>query len=252
MVVSGGKAIRGPQSAGILAGRADLITGRSEKHLAELRHDRTIVQGQQGRNGRDDGRSRVASKRGLREHLSWLEFARPSRFEARRSNCLEWKPRSSFLRSRINVRMFAYDGIHHNIPCRRTPCCRRCATANPPWSLSRSDDSRYDRDRQLDAAARRSGYHQSSNSEKFSQEEFEREMHFLRRKLFMALGALPFQPRPPRVIQRAERKRSTTGARSRAATPLYSEIISYGDLVFVSGHGTEQSGWNQRANRIRP
>ena len=37
--------------------------GRSEKYVAELRHDRTIVQSQQGRNGRDDGRSRVVSQR---------------------------------------------------------------------------------------------------------------------------------------------------------------------------------------------
>lgn len=67
-------------------------------------------------------------------------------------------------------------------------------------------------------------------------------MQFWRRKLLMALGALAA---PAAAAQSDTRNRKKTlhhrGAKP-TATPLYSEIISYGDLVFVSGHGTNKVG----------
>jgi enamine deaminase RidA (YjgF/YER057c/UK114 family) len=67
-------------------------------------------------------------------------------------------------------------------------------------------------------------------------------MTFWRRKLLMALGALAA---PAAAAQSSTNGRKKTvhhrGAKP-TGTPLYSEIISYGDLVFISGHGTNKVG----------
>jgi 2-iminobutanoate/2-iminopropanoate deaminase len=67
-------------------------------------------------------------------------------------------------------------------------------------------------------------------------------MNFWRRKLIGALGALAV---PAAAAQKPANSRTKTvhyrGAKP-ASTPLYSEVISWGDLVFVSGHGTNKVG----------
>lgn len=67
-------------------------------------------------------------------------------------------------------------------------------------------------------------------------------MNFWRRKLLTALGAMAV---PAAAAQNAANSRRKTvhfrGARP-TSTPLYSEVISWGDLVFVSGHGTNKVG----------
>src|SRR3954447_14569411 len=66
-------------------------------------------------------------------------------------------------------------------------------------------------------------------------------MNFWRRHLLTALGALAV---PAAAAAQNNTKKKTVlyrGAKP-ASTPLYSEIISYGDLIFVSGHGTNKVG----------
>jgi 2-iminobutanoate/2-iminopropanoate deaminase len=67
-------------------------------------------------------------------------------------------------------------------------------------------------------------------------------MHFLRRKLFMALGSLAVPAAAAQSDLKGGKKKVFYRGAKPAATPLYSEIISYGDLVFVSGHGTNKVG----------
>jgi 2-iminobutanoate/2-iminopropanoate deaminase len=65
-------------------------------------------------------------------------------------------------------------------------------------------------------------------------------MNFWRRKLFLALGAMAV---PAASAQTSSRKKTVLFRGPKpTATPLYSEIISYGDLIFVSGHGTNKVG----------
>jgi 2-iminobutanoate/2-iminopropanoate deaminase len=67
-------------------------------------------------------------------------------------------------------------------------------------------------------------------------------MNQWRRTLLMALGALAL-PAAAATNKPSDRKKTVyTRGEKPAATPLYSEIISYGDLVFVSGHGTNKVG----------
>ena len=67
-------------------------------------------------------------------------------------------------------------------------------------------------------------------------------MNFWRRHLLAALGALAV---PAATAQNTASGRTKTvhyrGPKP-SAMPLYSEVISYGDLVFVSGHGTNKVG----------
>ena len=68
-------------------------------------------------------------------------------------------------------------------------------------------------------------------------------MKFWRRKLWMALGALAVPAAASAQDGSSNKKKAVLyrGAKP-TATPLYSEIISYGDLIFVSGHGTNKVG----------
>ena len=52
---SGGKGIRGPQSAGLLLGRKDLIAAARLNAPAQRRHHRPRHEGQQGRDARHAG-----------------------------------------------------------------------------------------------------------------------------------------------------------------------------------------------------
>ena len=52
---SGGKGIRGPQSAGLLLGRKDLDRRRAAERAAQWQHHRPRHEGQQGRNARHAG-----------------------------------------------------------------------------------------------------------------------------------------------------------------------------------------------------
>lgn len=64
-------------------------------------------------------------------------------------------------------------------------------------------------------------------------------MKLWRRKLLMALGALAM---PAAASAQSSSRRKTVfhrGAKP-TSTPLYSEIISHGDLIFISGHGTNK------------
>jgi enamine deaminase RidA (YjgF/YER057c/UK114 family) len=65
-------------------------------------------------------------------------------------------------------------------------------------------------------------------------------MNLWRRKLLLALGALGL----PAAAAQGSGARKTVHFRGAkpASTPLFSEVISYGDLVFVSGHGTNKVG----------
>jgi 2-iminobutanoate/2-iminopropanoate deaminase len=68
-------------------------------------------------------------------------------------------------------------------------------------------------------------------------------MKFWRRKLWIALGALAV-PAAASAQDGSSNKKKTVLYRGPKPTarPLYSEIISYGDLIFVSGHGTNKVG----------
>jgi enamine deaminase RidA (YjgF/YER057c/UK114 family) len=58
----------------------------------------------------------------------------------------------------------------------------------------------------------------------------------------MTLGALAVPAAAPSQPGSAGRKTVHFRGAKPASTPLYSEVISYGDLVFVSGHGTNKVG----------
>jgi 2-iminobutanoate/2-iminopropanoate deaminase len=77
--------------------------------------------------------------------------------------------------------------------------------------------------------------------EKLWQEEPDKRMNFWRRKLLMALGALAVPAAAAAQSTKTAKKVHYRGA-TPATTPLYSEIVSYGDLVFISGHGTNKVG----------
>lgn len=66
-------------------------------------------------------------------------------------------------------------------------------------------------------------------------------MKFWRRKLWMALGALAVPAASAQSSSASSRKKNVLFRGDKpASTPLYSEVITYGDLVFVSGHGTNK------------
>ena len=135
---------------------------------------------------------------------------------------------------------------------RRTACCRSCATANPPWSLcplqrcparSRSPVGCCSPEKRISSVV---------EFEKFSQEEFEREMHFLRRKLFMALGALAVPAAAAQSDSKGGKEKGTLPGREagRDASLLRDHLVRRSRLRKRPRH--QQSGWNQRTNRIRP
>jgi reactive intermediate/imine deaminase len=61
-------------------------------------------------------------------------------------------------------------------------------------------------------------------------------MHNWTRRFLMAFGALAV----PAAAQTRSRKTVHFRDAKPTGTPLYSEIISHGDLVFISGHGTNK------------
>ena len=69
-------------------------------------------------------------------------------------------------------------------------------------------------------------------------------MNFWRRKLLTAFGALAAVPVAGAQSTKVEGRKKTVHYRGAkpAGTPLYSEIITYGDLIFISGHGTNKVG----------
>ena len=69
-------------------------------------------------------------------------------------------------------------------------------------------------------------------------------MNFWRRKLIMALGAFAVPAATSAAQGGASSRKKTVlhrGAKP-TGTPLYSEIITHGELVFISGHGTNKVG----------
>jgi 2-iminobutanoate/2-iminopropanoate deaminase len=67
-------------------------------------------------------------------------------------------------------------------------------------------------------------------------------MNRWRRKLLMALGAMAVPAAAAPQMKTAGRKTVHFRGAKPTSTPLYSEVISYGDLIFVSGHGTNKVG----------
>lgn len=65
-------------------------------------------------------------------------------------------------------------------------------------------------------------------------------MNFWRRNLFMALGAAALPMFGAQSSGGSGRKKIFFRGEKPKSTPLYSETIAYGDLVFVSGHGTNK------------
>lgn len=64
-------------------------------------------------------------------------------------------------------------------------------------------------------------------------------MTFWRRKFFATLGLLAM-PAAANTQTSGTRKTVHHRGDKPAGTPLYSEIITHGDLVFISGHGTNK------------
>ncbi len=66
-------------------------------------------------------------------------------------------------------------------------------------------------------------------------------MSFWRRKLFLALGAAAASVGAAQTSSNKTAKKKTVFVRGdKPQGTIYSEIIGYGDLVFVSGHGTNK------------
>ena len=63
---SGGKGIRGPQSAGLLLGRKDLIEAARLQRASQRQHGRPRDEGQQGRDARHAGGARAVPGEGPR------------------------------------------------------------------------------------------------------------------------------------------------------------------------------------------
>ena len=84
---SGGKGIRGPQSAGLLLGRKDLDRRRAAERAAQRRHHRPRHEGQQGGNGRHAGGGGALRRNGSRSAraASSTSAPRPSEPAPRRS-----------------------------------------------------------------------------------------------------------------------------------------------------------------------
>jgi 2-iminobutanoate/2-iminopropanoate deaminase len=66
-------------------------------------------------------------------------------------------------------------------------------------------------------------------------------MNFWRRKLLTAFGALAAPAAQNTNTNERKKVVHHRGAKP-TGTPLYSEIVTYGDLVFISGHGTNKVG----------
>ena len=67
-------------------------------------------------------------------------------------------------------------------------------------------------------------------------------MKFWRRDFWMALGALALPVAAAQNSSGGRKKTVYHRGTKPTGTPLYSEIISYGDLIFISGHGTNKVG----------
>lgn len=65
-------------------------------------------------------------------------------------------------------------------------------------------------------------------------------MSFWRRNLFMALGAAALPMFGAQASAGSGKKKIFFRREKPKGTPLYSETIAYGDLVFISGHGTNK------------
>lgn len=65
-------------------------------------------------------------------------------------------------------------------------------------------------------------------------------MNEWRRRVLLALGMLAI-PAVPASAQTRSRKKVVHYRKGKpTSTPIYSEVISHGDLIFVSGHGTNK------------
>ena len=84
---SGGKGIRGPQSAGLLLGRKDLIAA-PDGTRPQRQHRRPRHEGQQGRDRRHAGGARAVCREGSREGRKGVRQARGDDPQQRR-----WRPR---------------------------------------------------------------------------------------------------------------------------------------------------------------
>ena len=73
---SGGKGIRGPQSAGLLLGRKDLIAAARLNALAQRQHHRPRPEGEQGRDARHAGGARALPRAGSRGGAARVREAR--------------------------------------------------------------------------------------------------------------------------------------------------------------------------------
>ncbi|HYI93996.1 MAG TPA: RidA family protein [Bryobacteraceae bacterium] len=65
-------------------------------------------------------------------------------------------------------------------------------------------------------------------------------MKFWRRDFWMALGALALPAAAAQSSSSGKKKSVFYRGKKPSGTPLYSEIISHGDLIFISGHGTNK------------
>jgi len=65
-------------------------------------------------------------------------------------------------------------------------------------------------------------------------------MKFWRRNFWMALGALAVPAASAQTSSSNKKKTVFHRGEKPTSTPLYSEIISHGDLIFISGHGTNK------------
>ncbi len=126
---SGGKGIRGPQSAGLLLGTKDSDRRRPPQRSAERQHHRPRHEGEQGRDRRHAGGARAVPEEGSRARTAGVRATRRGhprkRGVGRRCESRE----SSYRRSPTTCRTCASRGTAAT-PRRRRPSLPRCATAS--------------------------------------------------------------------------------------------------------------------------
>ena len=238
VVVSGGKAIRGPQSAGILAGRADLIRaarkntspnsdtiGRSCKVNKEemvgmmvalesfLKEDYASIY---------KGWERTAES--MRTALTKLPGVQAEIFVPEIAN------QCPHVRIRWDAAKYAIDAAVVVQKLRDGEPSIELVPAPMTLARWRSPVGCCSRAKQISSRA---------VFEKHSQEELSG-MKFWRRDFWMALAALALPAAAAQSGSNSRKKTVLYRGKKPSGQPLYSEIISHGDLVFISGHGTNK------------